>query len=78
MSSADERVRTKAADAGLRAPAIETESISVLFDLDDPEQAEKLNRHVIAFGADYAETASLSARRVIMTIYPGGAKGLRR
>ena len=78
MSSPDERGREKTADGGILAPANEGTSINVVFDLDDPEQAEKLKRHITCFGENYVETAPLVAGKVVATIYPGGAKELRR
>jgi hypothetical protein len=63
-----------------RAPAkSEKKSIDVVFDLNDPEQAEKLEGHRTAFGQGLTEVNPLGDRRVVLKIYPGGAKkGLMR
>ena len=57
-----------------RLPAgIEKESITVVFDLDDPEQAEKLESHKAAFGEANAEVLPLGDGKVVLKMYPGGA-----
>jgi len=49
------------------------ESISVVFDLDDPEQAESLERHRAAFGKGNAGVEPLADGRVVLRLSPGGA-----
>lgn len=65
------------ADREVRAPAKAAErSIAVIFDLDDPNQAESLERHRAAFGRDHCEVEPLGVDRVVLKIYPGGARRL--
>ena len=59
-----------------RASGIGKKSIDVVFDLDDPEQIRKLEGHRAAFGEDRTEVEPLGDGKVILKIYPGGAKGL--
>ena len=62
----------------LRTPArVEKKSIDVVFDLNDPQQAKKLEGHRAAFGQGHTEVQPLGDGRVVLKIYPGGAKGLR-
>jgi hypothetical protein len=66
------------ADSQPLAPArTNKKSIDVVFDLTDPEQANKLEGHRAAFGEAYAEVNSLGEGKVVLKIYPGEAKGLR-
>jgi hypothetical protein len=57
---------------------VEKKSIDVVLDLNDPEQAEKLEVHRAAFGQGLTEVEPLGDGRVVLKIYPGGAKGLMR
>jgi hypothetical protein len=59
-----------------RASGIGQKSIDVVFDLDDPEQARKLEGHRASFGESHTEVEPLGDGKVILKIYPGGAKGL--
>jgi hypothetical protein len=70
--------RGESADKDLRAPAkaAETTSIDVVFDLDDPAQAQSLERHRAAFGNDYAEVELIGGGKAVLTVRPGGAKRL--
>ena len=52
----------------------EKKPIDVVFDLDVPEQAEKLEFHRAAFGAIYAEVVPLGGGKVVLRMYPGGAR----
>ena len=54
----------------------EKKSIDVVFDLDDPEQARKLESHKAAFGEANAEVVPLGYGKVVLKIYPGGARQL--
>jgi hypothetical protein len=56
---------------------VEKKSIDVVFDLNDPQQAKKLEGHRAAFGQGHTEVQPLGDGRVVLKIYPGGAKGLR-
>ncbi len=78
MSNAGKHEREKSADGGLRAPATEGKAIRVVFDLNDREQAEKLEGYRSAFGDGYAETEPLVDGKVVLMIFPGGAKQVRR
>jgi hypothetical protein len=61
----------------LGAPAQTAEkSIDVVFDLEDPKQAESLERHRDAFGRDHHEVEELGEGTVVLKIYPGGARRL--
>ncbi len=51
-------------------------SIDVVFDLGDPEQARKLESHRAAFGEANAEVVPLGGGKVVLKIYPGGARRL--
>jgi hypothetical protein len=65
------------ADRELRAPAKATKrSIAVIFDLEDPKQAESLERHRAAFGNNHSEVETLGDGKVVLRLYPGGARGL--
>jgi hypothetical protein len=59
-----------------RASGIGQKSIDVVFDLDDPEQVRNLEGHKAAFGESHTEVEPLGDGKVILKIYPGGAKGL--
>jgi hypothetical protein len=59
-----------------RASEIGQKSIDVVFDLNDPEQVRKLEGHRAAFGESHTEVVPLGGGKVILKIYPGGAKGL--
>lgn len=77
-NAVDQRGSQGAAKEGLHAPAkTHKKSIDVVFDLNDPEQAKKLEWHKTAFGEDYVEIEPLGGGKVILKLYPGGAtKGL--
>lgn len=53
-----------------------TRPIDVVFDLDDPKQAESLERHRTAFGRDHCEVDPLGDGKVVFRLYPGGARRL--
>jgi hypothetical protein len=59
-----------------RSSEIGRKSIDVVFDLNDPEQARKFEGHRAAFGEGHTEVEPLGDGKVILKIYPGGAKGL--
>ncbi len=74
---ADRPKRGEPADQDLGAPARTAEgSIDVVFDLEDPKQAESLERHRDAFRRDYHEVEELGDGTVVLKIYPGGARRL--
>jgi hypothetical protein len=52
-------------------------TIPVVFDLNDTEQAEQLEGHKAAFGHNHTEVEPLGDGRMVLKIYPGGAKGQR-
>lgn len=54
----------------------EKKSIRVVFDPGDPEQAESLERHKAAFGENHAEVEPLENGKVLLQLYPGGARRL--
>jgi hypothetical protein len=65
------------ADRALRAPAKAAEgSIDVIFDLEDPKQSESLERHRAAFGDNHSEVETLGDGKVVLRLYPGGARRL--
>ncbi len=68
LKETDSRVGTSA--------KAEKKSIDVVFDLDDPGQAEKLESHKAAFGEANAEVVPLGDGKVVLKIYPGGARRL--
>ncbi len=49
-------------------------AVGVVFDLDDPEQAGRLASHTAAFGSRHTEVEPLVDGKVVLKIYPGGAK----
>jgi hypothetical protein len=59
-----------------RASEIGQKSIDVVFNLADPEQVRKLDGHKAAFGESHTEVVPLGDGKVILKIYPGGAKEL--
>ncbi len=64
-------------DQDLGAPAKAAKrSIDVIFDLEDPKQAESLERHRTAFGRDHCEVEELGGGKVALRLYPGGARRL--
>ena len=66
-----------AADGELNAPAkTGKKSIDVVFNLDDPDQARMLEEYRRAFGDDHAEVEPLGNGKVILKLFPGGARGL--
>ncbi len=65
----------KPADQDLGAPARTAEgSIDVIFDLEDPKQAESLERHRAAFGDNHSEVETLGDGKVVLRLYPGGTR----
>jgi hypothetical protein len=74
-----DRIGSKAtADRALRATTErDNDFIGVTFDLNDPEQAQKLERYRTAFGEAHTEIEPLGEGRAILKLYLGGAKGLR-
>ena len=62
---------------GTRQPSgVGQKSIDVVFDLNDPEQVRKFEGHKAAFGEGHTEVVPLGEAKVLLRIYPGGAKGL--
>jgi len=49
-------------------------SVGVVFDLDVPEQAGRLASYTAAFGSRHTEVEPLVDGKVVLRIYPGGAK----
>jgi hypothetical protein len=64
------------AQSARRASKIGQKSIDVVFDLNDPEQVGKLEGHRADFGESHSDVEPLGDGKVILRIYPGGAKGL--
>ena len=74
MGSLDEHGR-KAARGQIEASVEPGDTaIGVVFDLDDPEQAGRLASHTAAFGSKHTEVEPLVDAKVVLRIYPGGAK----
>ena len=79
-------VDTKNYDRGGRIEAAEgnpnalaktgKKSINVVVDVDDPAQAQSLEDYRSAFGDDYVEVEPLEDGKVVLKLYPGGARGL--
>lgn len=73
--------RHEPTDAGGGMPpnptATEEQIVAVVFDLEDGNQAEALDRHRSAFGEDYAEVEPLGGGKAVLKIRPGGTKELR-
>lgn len=67
--------RQESAEEVLRAPAA-GRSIDAVFDLNVPGEAEKLQGHKAALGDRYHEVEPLGEGRVVLRIYPGGARRL--
>jgi len=51
-------------------------SVAVVFDLADPPQARSLEGFRRAFGDDHCEVEQLGHGKVVLKLYPGGARGL--
>lgn len=51
-------------------------SVEVVFDLADLDQARSLEGFRRAFGEDHAEVESLGRGKVVLKLYPGGARRL--
>jgi hypothetical protein len=50
--------------------------IDIVFDLDDPEQARSLQGHGSAFGDEHTEIKPVGDGKVVLRVYPGGARRL--
>lgn len=75
--TADRSGRSESTDEALRAPAKAAEgSIDVVFALEDPGQSELLEGFRAAFGDDRCKVQPLGDGRVVLRLYPGGARGL--
>jgi hypothetical protein len=73
----DESGSQGVAEGELRTPAEnEKKSIDVVFDLSDLEQANKLEWQRAAFGDGHAEVEDLGGGKVVLKLYPGGARRL--
>ena len=79
MTSDSKALRKGPLTDGLFDPAKTTrESIDAVFDLNDPDQAKALEGHKAAFGEGYAGVEPLSDGKVVLKMYPGGAKELKK
>ncbi len=74
MSRSDESGRMTAREQIEATAEAGGASIGVVFDLDDPEQAGRLASHTAAFGSRHTEVEPLVDGKVVLRIYPGGAK----
>jgi hypothetical protein len=73
--AADRPGRGEPADQDLRAlPKAAQRSIDAIFDSDAPGQAEMLEGHRAAFGDDHCEMEPLGNGKVVLRLYPGGAR----
>jgi len=63
---------------GHQKPHAGAKSIDIYLDLKDPEASKTIEAYVAAFGENYAKVEQISDESVVLRLYPGGARELKK